>query len=106
VNRHPSTGEPSWFCNVHSHSRYLRDGRDGELGETTGASKLNVTDMFYGDGTPIPAEDLDHINEVYMKNLVYVPMSEGDVVLVDNYQVMHGRDVFTGERLHAVTWFQ
>jgi ABC-type sugar transport system ATPase subunit len=29
-----------------------------------------------------------------------------DVVLVDNYQVMHGRDVFTGERMHAVTWFQ
>jgi hypothetical protein len=106
VNRHPSTGEPSWFCNVHSHSRYLRDKRDGELVESTGASKLNVTDIFYGDGTPIPAEDLDNINEVYMRNLVYVPMEQGDVVLVDNYQVMHGRDVFTGERLHAVTWFQ
>ncbi len=106
INRHPTTGEPAWFCNVHSHSRYLRDRRDGELGETTGASKLNVTDMFYGDGTPIPVEDLEHIDEVTMKNLVYVPMQEGDVVLVDNYQVMHGRDVFTGERLHAVTWFQ
>jgi len=28
-------------------------------------------------------------------------MKKGDVVLVDNYQVMHGRDVFTGERMHA-----
>jgi hypothetical protein len=106
VNRHPSTGKPAWFCNVHSHSRYLRDRRDGELVESTGASKLNVTDIFYGDGTPIPAEDLEHINDVYMRNLVYVPMEQGDVVLVDNYQVMHGRDVFTGERLHAVTWFE
>ena len=106
INRHPTTGEPAWFCNVHSHSRYLRDRRDGELAETTGASKLNVTDMFYGDGTPIPAADLEHIDELTMKNLVYVPMKKGDVVLVDNYQVMHGRDVFTGERMHAVTWFQ
>ena len=106
INRHPTTGAPAWFCNVHSHSRYLRDRRDGELGETTGASKLNVTDMFYGDGTPIPVEDLEHIDEITMRNLAYVPMEEGDVVLVDNYQVMHGRDVFTGERLHAVTWFE
>lgn len=106
VNRHPSTGMPAWFCNVHSHSRYLRDQRDGELGETSGASKLNVTDMYYGDGTPIAKEDLDHINDVTMSNLVSVPMEQGDVVLVDNYQVMHGRDVFTGERLHAVTWFE
>jgi len=62
--------------------------------------------MFYGDGSEIPQADLDHINDVIMKNLVYVPMKEGDVVLVDNYQVMHGRDVFEGVRLHAVTWFQ
>ena len=58
VNRHPTTGDQSWFCNVLSHSRFLRDERDGELGETSGASKLNVTDMFYGDGTEISKEDL------------------------------------------------
>jgi len=106
VNRHPTTGLPAWFCNVHSHSRYLRDTRDGDLPETSGASKLNRTDMFYGDGSVISEEDLEHIDAVTMRNLVYVPMEKGDVVLVDNYQVMHGRDVFSGERLHAVTWFQ
>jgi len=106
VNRHPITGEPAWFCNVHSHSRYLRDGRDGKLEESSGASKLNVTNMFYGDLSEISEEDLKHIDEITMKNLVPVPMEQGDVVLVDNYQVMHGRDKFTGERLHAVTWFQ
>jgi len=106
INRHPTTGEPSWFCNVHSHSRYLRDRRDGKLVESSGASKLNVTNMFYGDLGEISAEDLLHIDEVTMQNLIKVPMQQGDVVLVDNYQVMHGRDVFTGECLHAVTWFQ
>ena len=33
------------FCNVHSHARYLRDERDKDLPESTGASKLNRTDM-------------------------------------------------------------
>jgi len=106
VNRHPITGEPSWFCNVHSHSRYLRDQRDGDLPETSGASKLNRTDMFFGDLDQISEADLKHIDEVTRANLVSVPMSQGEVVLVDNYQCLHGRDVFTGERLHAVTWFQ
>jgi len=106
INRHPSTGEPAWFCNVHSHSRFLRDERDGDVGETSGASKFNVTDMFYGDGSEISKEDLEHIDAVTRQNLVYVPMEAGDVVLVDNYQVLHGRNVFEGERLHAVTWFE
>jgi len=106
INRHPITGEPSWFCNVHSHSRYLRDQRDGDLPETSGASKLNRTDMFFGDLDSIPSDDLEHIDEITRANLVAVPMSAGEVVLVDNYQCLHGRDVFTGERMHAVTWFQ
>ena len=29
----------------------------------------------------------------------------GDVLLCDNYRVLHGRDVFEGDRLHAVSWF-
>jgi hypothetical protein len=106
VNRHPLTGEPAWFCNVHSHSRYLRDKRDGDLPETSGSSKLNRTNMFYGDLSEIDEADLREIDDATMRNLVHVPMQQGDVVLVDNYQVMHGRAKFTGERLHAVTWFQ
>ncbi len=107
INRHPLTGEPAWFCNVHSHSRVLRDARDGkDLAESSGASKLNRTNMYYGDLSEIPEADLRAIDEAVMRNLVKVPMKEGDVVLVDNYQVMHGRDIFEGERLHAVTWFE
>jgi hypothetical protein len=64
INRHPVTGEPAWFCNVHSHSRYLRDKRDGVLPESTGASKLNRTNMFFGDLSEISNEDLDAINQV------------------------------------------
>merc|ERR1719389_1651325 len=75
INRHPVTGRPAWFCNVHSHSRFLRDERDGkDLPETSGASKLNRTNMYYGDLSEIPEEDLRAIDDAVMRNLVYVPM--------------------------------
>lgn len=48
---------------------------------------------------------LQHINEVCEKNIVHVPMQAGDVLLCDNYRVLHGRDIFEGDRLHAVSWF-
>jgi alpha-ketoglutarate-dependent taurine dioxygenase len=45
------------------------------------------------------------VNEACEKNIVRVPMQAGDVLLCDNYRVLHGRDVFEGERQHAVSWF-
>ncbi|KAH8083916.1 TauD/TfdA-like taurine catabolism dioxygenase [Aureococcus anophagefferens] len=47
---HPKTGEPTWFCNVHSHSAKLRKSPKiyGEL-FTDGASQINKSDMYYGD---------------------------------------------------------
>jgi hypothetical protein len=32
-------------------------------------------------------------------------MEPGDVLLVENYRALHGRDVFAGDRFHAVSWF-
>ena len=67
-----------------------------------------MTMFIITDGNNNVSRDnpVEHIDMVTRKNLVYVPMEPGDVVLVDNYQVLHGRDVFEGERLHAVTWFE
>jgi len=32
-------------------------------------------------------------------------MQSGEIVLVDNYRVLHGRETFEGDRYHAVAWF-
>lgn len=99
VNRHPKTGLPIWFCNIHNHARYLRDGRPCTVPE------VGMTDVYYGDLSPIPAEDLDHIDAVSRANIIRLPMKPGDVVFVDNYRMLHGRDIFKGDRFHAVAWF-
>jgi len=39
------------------------------------------------------------------KHIVELPMAVGEVCLLDNYRMLHGRDVFEGDRNHAVAWF-
>mmetsp|Transcript_6112 Transcript_6112/g.15040 ORF Transcript_6112/g.15040 Transcript_6112/m.15040 type:complete len:393 (-) Transcript_6112:382-1560(-) len=99
VNRHPETGLPVWFCNVHNHARYLRDRRPCTVPE------VGMTDVYLGDLSHLEPADLDHINEVSERNIESCAMQAGDVLLVDNYRVLHGRDTFEGDRYHAVSWF-
>jgi len=99
INRHPVTGRPVWFCNMHNHARFLRVRRPCSVPE------VGMTDVFYGDLDIIPGDVLQKVNEACEKNIVRVPMQAGDVLLCDNYRVLHGRDVFEGDRLHAVSWF-
>jgi alpha-ketoglutarate-dependent taurine dioxygenase len=51
-------------------------------------------------------EDLEHIDDVSRKHIVDFFMQSGDMLLIDNYRVLHGRDIFEGDRLHAVSWFR
>lgn len=106
---HPVTGDPTWFCNVHSHSSKLRKNREEIYGAERfedGASQINKSDMFFGDDGDISDEDLKHMDEVTANNIQYVKMTEGDVVLLDNYKCLHGRNVFDGTRKHGVAWFE
>jgi len=106
---HPVTGDPTWFCNVHSHSSVLRKQRESIYGAERfedGASQINKSDMFFGDDGELTAEQLKELDEVTMKNVRFIKMREGDVVLLDNYKCMHGRNVFDGTRKHGVAWFE
>jgi len=106
---HPVSGEPTWFCNVHSHSSKLRKNRESKFGAERfedGASQINKSDMYFGDDGLISEEQLQEMDDITMKNVRYVKMRKGDVVLLDNYKCMHGRNVFEGTRKHAVAWFE
>jgi len=110
VIRHHATGEPCWWGSMHSHAEYLRSEREkvfGEAQETTGASRINKTDVFYGkSGDKVEVDWLKHLDKVTLDCAIKVKMEPGDMVLLDNYLVMHGRCPFEGTRLHAVSWFK
>ena len=100
INRHPVTGLPIWFNNSHNHARKLRDRRP------CGVPEVGMTEVFYADTMePLSLEDCQEIKRVSEQNIASLPMEPGDVLLIDNYRALHGRDVFSGDRFHAVTWF-
>lgn len=100
INRHPVTGMPVWMNNAHNHCRKLRDRRP------CGVPEVGMTEVFYADTMDtMSLEDCETIKKISEKHITALSMEPGDVLLVDNYRALHGRDVFAGDRFHAVTWF-
>lgn len=64
------------------------------------------TVLRFGDLSKLSLEQLAAFDATVMKSLKWVKMQPGDVVLLDNYMCMHGRNIFDGVRKHAVTWFK
>jgi alpha-ketoglutarate-dependent taurine dioxygenase len=98
VYRHPRTGELIWFNHaVFFHVSTLPpDIRDGLLVQFAESDLPSNT--YYGDGSPISADVLDHIRDAYRKETVSFDWQEGDVLLLDNMLVAHGRAPYVGQR--------
>jgi len=105
---HPKTGEDIWFNQAHYYSpdcmlRWaVRDGRTLQehylrrLLERGDHEHLNH--VTAADGSPLPAKYLLAIWETLVAAERPVEMTVGDILLLDNYRVMHGRDRFSGAR--------
>ncbi len=52
----------------------------------------------YGDGSEIPIEHLYHICDILDRNTIAFPWKKGDLLILDNRLVAHGRNPFKGPR--------
>lgn len=98
VIRHPQTGELSWFnhvafYHVSSLSPEVRESLLAQFAE----SELPFN-TYYGDGSRIEDEVAEEIREAYRRETVEFPWQDGDVLLLDNMAVGHGRNPFGGRR--------
>ncbi|MBV6623048.1 MAG: TauD/TfdA family dioxygenase [Rivularia sp. (in: Bacteria)] len=98
VIQHPITGVNVWF----NHAAFFHVTTlepkiyNALLAEFSEADLPHNT--YYGDGSPIEAEVLIEIRAAYAQETVVFPWQAGDILLLDNVQVAHGRKPFKGNR--------
>lgn len=96
--RHPRSGETLWFnhatfFHVSTLPASVRDALQADF-----ADNDLPQNTFYGDGSPIEPEVLEHLRAVYLQNMIEFPWQRGDVLLVDNMLAVHARNEYSGPR--------
>lgn len=96
--RHPLSGEPLWFNHAHMfHVSNMPPALARALLDEVGEQGL-PRNAYYGDGSPIEAEVLDTIRAAYREETRAFAWERGDVLMLDNFISVHGREPYTGER--------
>lgn len=98
VARHPGTGALLWFNHIAFwHPSSLAPRHRAYLESELGADGLPFS-TAYGDGEEIPDEVVARIREALARNTVEHAWREGELLLLDNMRIAHGRRPFTGPR--------
>lgn len=98
IATHPKTGETVWFNHIGFwHLSSLgSDLRERFLEEFTEQGLPFNT--YYGDGSPIEDSVIDELRQAYDAETVACPWQAGDLLMLDNMLVAHGRNPFAGTR--------
>ncbi|WP_447980435.1 amino acid adenylation domain-containing protein [Candidatus Nitrospira bockiana] len=98
VAKHPKTGESVFFNQIQLHhvaclEPTVRESLLAMLGE-----EWLPRNVCYGDGSRIDDAVVAELSELYEQAAVRFAWQPGDVLMVDNMLVAHGRDPFVGPR--------
>ncbi|MFF0161143.1 TauD/TfdA family dioxygenase [Streptomyces sp. NPDC005263] len=98
IVRHPVTGDEVWFNQADQwHPASLGDDTAAALASIMPAEELPQS-VSFADGSPIPDEYVIQVRDRGLDNAVDVDWHAGDLLLIDNVLVGHGRRPFTGPR--------
>jgi alpha-ketoglutarate-dependent taurine dioxygenase len=98
VTRHPATGEMIWFNHAaFFHISTLERSTQEALLAGGGEDEL-PSNSYYGDGSPIENAVLEEIREAYRSETVDFAWRKGDILMLDNMLVAHGRKPYIGQR--------
>jgi alpha-ketoglutarate-dependent taurine dioxygenase len=95
--QHPQTGEMTWF-------NHLTFFNVSTLGPDVAEAMLSMgkenlpNNTYYGDGADIEPAALDELRAAYDAETVVMPWQEGDIMMLDNMLVAHGREPYAPPR--------
>jgi len=95
---HPVSGLTVWFNQAHLFHPSSLDQRTRKL-----MLKMFPEDGFprnvtFGDGTPIEESMLTEVRKAFEHETVTFEWNQGDILILDNMRVAHGRTPFSGQR--------
>ncbi|MBW2269849.1 MAG: TauD/TfdA family dioxygenase [Deltaproteobacteria bacterium] len=107
--RHPKTGERVWFnqaavwCGSMSEelAELAEAGEEPDAPDPNGTPGLDASktlDCRYGDGGALPADVIGDVRRNLRELTASFPWQRGDLMLIDNLRVGHGRTTYQGER--------
>ncbi|MCJ0871769.1 TauD/TfdA family dioxygenase [Streptomyces sp. AP-93] len=98
TTRHPVTGVEVWFNQADQwHPAGLGDDTAAALAQILPEDELPQT-VTFADGSPIPGEYVLQIRDRGLEAAVDVDWRAGDLLVIDNVLLAHGRRPFTGDR--------
>jgi alpha-ketoglutarate-dependent taurine dioxygenase len=98
VATHPKTGKSVWFNQAHLfHASSLDQAVYDSLSASFDEEDLPRNALF-GNRSPIDPDVLNHIREAYSREEIVFEWQEGDILMLDNMLVAHGRKPYAGTR--------
>lgn len=95
---HPRSGEMLWF----NHATFFHITTLGPDMSRVLRGLFEEEDLpnnsYYGDGSPIEDAVLEELRQAYKHETIMFPWQKGDVLMLDNMLVAHGRTPFVGTR--------
>jgi len=98
IAKHPVTGESLWLNHATVLNVYAIEPKLQQMLLKFFKEKDLPNNTFYGDGTSIKREVIDELRRAYDSATVAFRWEPGDVLMLDNMLVAHGRKPFTGQR--------
>jgi alpha-ketoglutarate-dependent taurine dioxygenase len=97
VAEHPETGEVIWFNHLTFFNVATLDQETAEALLAFGKQYL-PNNTYHADGTDIDPAILAELRAAYQAELVSFPWQAGDILMLDNMLVAHGREPYTPPR--------
>ena len=98
---HPESQLKIWNNQAHTfiHTRkYLGTFLYGMYKLSTTVKRFRQAEAFLGNGDIIPNEMIDRIHTRLKENQYCFEWQAGDILILDNWRMLHGREAYTGKR--------